>query len=166
MADTTSSTPAPAPSAGLTLRGLGAAVVGVMSYRVVTWFLEMMLVGTNSETPPTDYAAHYAVISRPGVAAAKLAIDSLVAVWAGYMAAKVAGERELTYGLLASLVVTAELGWQHLVSEFASATPIWLRVGLLLTTAPVMVAGAWVRGRARAAYDAMDAEHPQESSTP
>jgi hypothetical protein len=152
--------------AGLTARGLGAAVVGVVCYRVVTWFLEMMLVGTNSETPPADYAAHYAVLSRPGVAAAKLAVDALVAVWAGYMAAKVAGERELTYGVLAALAVTTELAWQHLASEFAGATPWWMRTGLLLITAPAMLAGAWVRGRARVAYEAMDAEHPQEPSAP
>ncbi len=141
-------------------------VVGVVVYRIVTWFLEMLLVGTNSETPPTNYAAHYAVLSRPGVAAAKLALDSLAAVWAGYMTAKVAGQRELTYGLLAALVVTAELAWQHLASEFAGATPVWLRAGLLLTTAPGMMAGAWVRGRARVEYDAMDAGEPQKSATP
>jgi hypothetical protein len=133
-----------------------------VAYRVVTVLLEMMLVGSNSEAPPPDYAAHYAVLSRPGVAGAKLAVDSLAAVWAGYMAAKVAGERELTYGLLAGLVVTVQLAWQHLASEFAGFTPWWMRAGLLLTTAPAMLAGAWVRGRARLATDTVGPGHPQE----
>ena len=141
-------------------------VVGVVLYRMVTSILETMLVGTNSESRPADYAGYYAILSRPGVATAKLACDSLAAVWAGYMTAKVAGERELTYGLLASLAVMTELAWQHLASELAGATPWWMRTGLLLATVPAMVAGAWVRGRARVAYDAMDAEHPQEPSTP
>ena len=140
---------APDPVAGPGLRGIGAAVVGVVSYRLVTLLLETMLVGSNSETRPPDYAAYYAVLSRPGVAATKLVIDSLVAVWAGFMAAKVAGDRELTYGLLTALVVTVQLAWQHLAGEFAGATPWWMRAGLLLTTAPAMLAGAWVRGRAR-----------------
>lgn len=135
-------------------------------YRVITSILETMLVGTNSASRPDDFAGYYAILSRPGVAAAKLACDSLAAVWAGYMTAKVAGEREITYGLLASLAVLTELAWQHLASEFAGATPIWLRAGLLLTTVPEMVVGAWVRGRARLAYDAMDAEEARESTTP
>jgi hypothetical protein len=154
-----------APSAGPSLRGIGAAVVGVVSYRIITVLLEMMLVGSNSETPPQDYAAHYAVLSRPGVAAAKLVIDSLVAVWAGYMAAKVAGERELTYGLLAAILVTVQLAWQHLASDFAGATPWWMRAGLLLVTPPAMLAGAWVRGRARvAAAGTAGPGQPQERS--
>ena len=144
------------------MRGVGAAVVGIVSYRLVTMLLEMMLVGSNSEAPPQDYAAHYAVLSRPGVAAAKLVTDSLAAVWAGYMTAKVAGERELTYGLLAALVVTVQLAWQHLAGEFAGATPWWMRAGLILATPPAMLAGAWVRGRARVAYDASEAEPPRE----
>ena len=140
--------------------------MGVVSYRLVTMLLETLLVWSNSDAPPPDYAAYYAVLSRPGVAAVKLVIDSLAAVWAGYMAAKVAGERELTYGLLAALVVTVQIGWQHLASEFAGATPVWMRAGLLLLTAPAMLAGAWVRGQARVVSDVAEPGRAQEPGTP
>ena len=114
--------------------------------------LETMLVGTQQrDAASDDYAAYYAILSRPGCSAAKLVFDSLAAVWAGYMTAKVAGERELTYGVLAALA-RRPLSSRGSTSPANSPAPrrAWLRAGLLLTTAPAMMAGAWVRGRARA----------------
>lgn len=139
---------APPPSGNL-IRGLIGTVGGLVLYRLITSFLEAVLVGTNSDTRPEDFGAYYAVLGRPVVAATKLALDSVVAVLAGYMAARLAAERELTFGALAAAVTTAELAWQHFGGEFAGATPLWMRAGLLLTTAPAMLAGAWVRSRAR-----------------
>jgi hypothetical protein len=147
---------------GALFRGLIGALGGVVCYRLITSILETVLVGTNSDTRPEDFAAYYAVLGRPGVAAAKLALDSVVAVWAGYMAARMATERELTVGALTAAVTTTELAWQHFGGEFAGAAPLWLRAGLLLTTAPAMLAGAWVRGRARVADAAASAESPGE----
>ena len=149
-------------SQGSLIRGLIGALGGLVLYRLITSFLETVLVGTNSDTRPEDFAAYYAVLRRPGVAATKLALDSVVAVLAGYMAARLAAERELTFGALAAAVTTAELAWQHFGGEFAGATPWWMRTGLLLTTAPAMLAGAWVRGRARLADDAAAVESSEK----
>jgi len=153
---------APATREGGLFRSLIGALGGVVFYRLVTSLLETVLVGTNSDTRPEDYAAYYAVLARPGVAATKLAMDSVIAVWAGFMAARLATEREMTAGALAAAVTTTELAWQHFGGEFAGALPLWLRTGLLLTTAPAMLSGAWIRGRARVAQEATAHDRPQE----
>jgi hypothetical protein len=132
---------------------------GLVLYMVVAEVLETSLVAATTDVRPADVASYYAARNRPTILGAKLAYNTLTAVWSGYMTARLAGEREKYYGGMAALVETVELTWRFLAGEYAGFTPAWMRAFLVLTTGPAMMAGASIRGRARTAQDA-DAEPP------
>jgi hypothetical protein len=144
------------------MRGIIGVMGGLVLYMVVSEVLETALVAATTDTRPTDIAGYYAARNRPTILGAKLAYNSLTALWSGYMTAKVAGEREMYYGSMGALVQTAELTWRFLFGEYAAFTPAWMRAFLVLTTGPAMLAGASIRGRARLAQDADDPPRRQE----
>jgi|SRR5687767_1352409 len=127
---------------------------GLVLYMVISEVLETALVGATTDARPTDVASYYAARNAPAILGAKLAYNSLTALWSGYMTAKVAGEREMYYGSMAAFVQTAELAWRFLMDENATFTPAWMRAFLVLSTGPVMLLGASIRGRARMAQGA------------
>jgi hypothetical protein len=139
---------------GLTVRGLIGVMGGLVLYMVISEVLETALVGATTETRPTDLASYYAARNTPAILGAKLAYNSLTALWSGYMTARLAGERETYYGSMAGFVQTAELAWRFLLNENAGFTPAWMRAFLVLSTGPAMLLGASIRGRARVAQDA------------
>ena len=126
---------------------------GLVLYLVVSEVLETALVGATTDAARPISPATTPRATRPAILGAKLAYNSLTALWSGYMTAKVAGEREMYYGSMAAFVQTAELAWRFLMDENAGFTPVWMRAFLVLSTGPAMLLGASIRGRARAAQD-------------
>jgi hypothetical protein len=144
------------------MRGIIGVMGGLVLYMVVAEVLETALVAATTEVRPTDVATYYAARNRPTILGAKLAYNTLTALWSGYMTAKVAGERETYYGGMAAFVQTAELTWRFLAGELAGFTPAWMRAFLVLTTGPAMLAGASIRGRARVAQEEADGPVPPQ----
>ena len=142
------------------MRGIIGALGALVVYRTITQVIELTVVASFGGIPPDD-VSFFEIRNRPAILAAKMAYSSLGAVLAGYVAAKVAGEREMYYGSLAALLLTAQLVWLFLGDEYAHFTPVWMRAFLVLTTGPAMLIGAMVRARARVAQDAADAATPQ-----
>ena len=134
---------------------------GLVLYMVISEVLETALVAATTEVRPTDIASYYAARNQAPILGAKLAYNSLTALWSGYMVAKVAGEREMYYGTMAGFVLTVRLVWLFLAGEYAAFTPAWMRAFLVLTTGPLIVAGAAIRGRARFAQQGVESS-PQE----
>lgn len=143
--------PAVGSSGGLTLRGIIGVMGGLVLYLVVSEVLETALVASTTDVRPTDLASYYAARNQGPILGAKLAYNSLTALLSGYMTARVAGEREMYYGSMVAFVQTAELAWRFLMDENATFTPAWMRAFLVLSTGPVMLLGASIRGRARVA---------------
>jgi hypothetical protein len=143
--------PAVESSGGLTLRGIIGVMGGLVLYLVVSEVLETALVASTTDVRPTDLASYYAARNQAPILGAKLAYNSLTALLSGYMTAKVAGEREMYYGTMAAFVQTAQLAWVFLMDENATFTPAWMRAFLVLSTGPMMLLGASIRGRARGA---------------
>ena len=141
----------------LTMRGIIGVLGALVLYLVVSEVLETVLVRATAETPLGDVTTYFAARNRPGVLGAKVAYNSLIALWSGYMAAKVAGEREMYYGAFAAFVATARLASVFLMGDYAAFTPAWMRAFLVLSTGPFMLAGALIRGRARVVQEASDA---------
>jgi hypothetical protein len=138
---------------GPTTRGLIGVMGGVVLYLVITEVLETALVGALGAARATDDASYYAIRNTPTILGAKLFYNSLSAIWAGYMAGRLATENELAYGKLAAAVLTAYLAWQLLATAHATFTPLWMRAFVLLTTGPAMLVGAWIRAQAHAVED-------------
>ena len=125
------------------------AVLGAFGLvALVTEALEFTLVSAVAGGSITDMGSYLAVRNRPGMLAAKIAYTGAAGILGGYMAAKVAGTRELLHGGLAAALQTATLLWGFTAGEFAASTPLWARAALIVVTGPAMLAGASIRARA------------------
>ena len=130
------------------IRSIVAVLGGLGLFALVTETLEFTLVTAAAGGSISDMPAYFAVRNRPVILAAKLLYNTLAAILAGYMTAKIAGRRELLHGAVVVIVQTIALVWGFTAGEYASFTPIWMRVALVLTTGPAMVLGASIRARA------------------
>ena len=131
------------------IRSIIAVLGGIGLFALVTETLEFTLVSAAAGGSISDMAA-FAVRNRPVILAAKLLYNTLAAILAGYMTAKIAGLRELLHAAVVAIVQTMALVWGFTVGEYASFTPVWMRVALVLTTGPAMMLGASIRARATA----------------
>jgi len=132
------------------IRSIIAVLGGIGLFALVTETLEFTLVTAAAGGSINDMAAYFAARNRPVILAAKLLYNTLAAILAGYMTAKIAGRRELLHAAVVAVVQTIALVWGFTAGEYASFTPGWTRVVLVLTTGPAMVLGASIRARATA----------------
>jgi ABC-type uncharacterized transport system permease subunit len=139
------------------IRSVIAVMGGVLLYSVLDQVLETTLVRAMAAGPVGDMAAYFAVRNQPLVLVVKVIFSALMAVLAGYLSAKIAGAEEIQHGLATAAIQTASMVWGYTVGEFASSTPLWARIVLVLTTAPIMIGGAAIRRKARVALDEIDA---------
>ena len=148
-------TAAPASFPGATgFKFIVAVVSGLFLFSLFSELLESTIVRATAPGPLNDMASYFAVRNRPAVLGAKAVFNVLLAVLAGYTTAKVAGERETRFAGIAAALQTTAFAYGFTVGEFASQTPLWMRIFLVVTTGPAMIAGAWVRMQARLAGDA------------
>lgn len=129
-------------------RSILAVLGGFVLFQVLTQLLELTLVAVAGGGPPADEAAFLAVRNRPGVLVVRVGYTVAAGLLAGYMAGKIAGLHELRHALAAAALVTGQL-LMEFTTEFAP--PLWTRAALLMTAAPAMLLGAWVRASAAAA---------------
>ena len=130
------------------------AVLGAFGLvSLVTEALEFTLVSAVSGGSITDMAEYLAVRNQPGMLAAKIAYTGVAGILGGYMAAKVAGTREMLHGGLAAAFQTLTLLWGFTAGEFAASLPLWARAAIVAVTGPAMLAGASIRARAAKAAD-------------
>ena len=129
-------------------RSIIALLGGIGLFALVTETLEFTLVTAASGGSINDMTAYFAVRNRPVILAAKVLYNTLAAILAGHMTAKIAGRRELLHTVVVAVVQTIALVWGFTAGEYASFTPVWMRVALVLTTGPAMVLGASIRARA------------------
>ena len=121
-------TPARDVSAG---RGITAVLGAVLLFALATRILEQTL-------------------GSPAITAV---LNVAVAFLVGYIGAKIAGAQEVMVLGVAATIETCMLAYGWMVGAY-DAIPIWIRMLLVLTTGPGMVAGAWVRMQARLATGA------------
>jgi hypothetical protein len=126
------------------IRSTVAVIGGLALTSLLTQLLEFAVVSA-AGGGVTDMPGYFAVRNRPGVFAAVLASGTLVAVLGGYIAAKVAGQREVVHGLVMAAIQTAALAFGATVGDFATMVPLWMRIATVLVTGPAMLAGAAIR---------------------
>jgi hypothetical protein len=131
------------------LKAVVAVVAALAFFSLFSELLESSLVRATATVPLTDMASYFAMRNQPTVLAIKAGFNIVLALLAGYIAAKVAGIREMAFAGIAAALQTTAFAWGFTVGEFASQTPLWLRAFLLITTGPAMLAGAWIRMQAR-----------------
>ena len=130
------------------VRSILAVLVGLGVVSLVTEVLEFALVNAVAGARIADLGTYFAIRNEPGLLAAKLVYNTLAALLGGYVTARIAAGEEMPHATIGALVKTAALIWGFTVDEFATYTPVWMRVALVLSTGPAMLAGAWVRAHA------------------
>jgi hypothetical protein len=131
------------------IRSIIAVLGGVAVISLVVETLEFTLVTAVSGGSVTDISGYFAVRNRPTILTAKVAYHTLAALLGGYMTAKIAGTRELMHTGVAALIQTVALIWGFTAGEYASFTPAWTRIALVLLTGPAMMAGGMIRAKAQ-----------------
>jgi hypothetical protein len=131
---------------------LGALVL----FSVLSQVLEFALVRAAGGDQITSMSSYLAVLSRPSLLAAKAVINVFVALLTGYLAGKIAGTREVTFAGIAAAAESCSLAYGFMAGEYV-VLPLWIRILLLVTTGPAMLAGAWVRMQARLALESVPA---------
>jgi hypothetical protein len=132
------------------MRRLLAVLGATLLVGVIDEVLAQTLVRAVAAAPPLDLASYLAVLHQPPVLQGTLAAHVLVALMAGYVAAKTARVKELRHAAAAAALQTAAYAWAFTTGESAALPPVWMRFALLVVTPPAMLAGALVRARAQA----------------
>ena len=80
----------------------------------------------------------------------KVVYTILGAMAGGYVTAWIAGEGR-NHGLVLAVIQTLLLIWGMFFSELGEITPVWMRITLIVITAPSIILGARLRQRANQA---------------
>jgi hypothetical protein len=131
-------------------RGITAILGALVLFSAVSQLLEYTLVSATGGDTVKDMASYLAALNRPQTLAIKAVANLMVALLAGYMAAKIARAHEMMFAGIAAAAETCSLIYGFTMGEYA-VLPLWIRGLLVLTTGPAMMAGAWIRMQARMA---------------
>ena len=132
------------------VRSIIAVLGGIGVISLVAETLEFTLVTAAADGSIADMPGYFEVRNRPTILAAKLVSNTMAAILGGHITAKIAGTRELLHAGVAASIQTVALVWGFTMSEYASFTPVWMRIALVLLTGPAMVTCASIRARAGA----------------
>ena len=132
------------------VRGITAVLGALVLFSALTQLLEYTLVNASGGDTIKDMPSYLAALNHTPLLAAKAAGTLMVAVLTGYLTARIAQTRELMFAGLAAAAETCSMMYGFTMGEYA-ALPLWIRVLLVATTGPAMMAGAWIHWQARLA---------------
>jgi hypothetical protein len=132
-----------------TLRLIAAVVVGTLLLNFMDATLQGVLVYALADRPPADDAAFLAVRNRPLVSGLWVVTHVFSAALVGYIIGRIGGAYEVRLAALAA----AALAVQYIGALGGGGDrlpPGWVLPAMLVLTPPALIAGAYVRGEARA----------------
>jgi hypothetical protein len=132
------------------VKSLTAVLGGILVIFALGQLMELVLVMAIADPRPETIEQYFTVRERTPIQIGILVSHGVAAVLGGYIAARIAGGRELLHASIAAAVQIGFLLWGFAPGENAAMTPMWNRVALVAVTAPAMLAGAAVRAKARA----------------
>ena len=130
------------------LRSIGGVLGGLGVISFIIQVMEFSLVMAMAGGRVADIAQYLAIGNQPGILAAKLLYYPVAGILGGYVTARVAMKHEMHHVAAAAAAQTVALIWGFTRGEFAAATPIGIRIALIVLTGPAMMVGAAVRARA------------------
>ena len=134
------------------VRALIAILGALVLFSGLSQVLEYTLVRAAGGDSLTSMAAYLAILNRPSILGAKVALNVAVAVLTGYMCARIAGSREMLFAALTAAAESCTLAWGLTTGEYA-VLPLGIRILLVATAGPGILAGAWIRRQARVALE-------------
>jgi hypothetical protein len=130
------------------LRSIGGVLGGLGVISFIIQVMEFSLVMAMAGGRVADMSQYLVIANQTGILAAKLVYYPVAGLLGGYVTARVAMNYEMHHAAAAAAAQTVALIWGFTRGEFASYTPIGVRVALIILTGPAMMVGAAVRTRA------------------
>jgi hypothetical protein len=131
------------------LRSIIAVLAGVAVVSLLVEPLELTLVRAVAGGPIASEAEYFAVRNRPMILAVRVVLTAMAGLLGGYVAAKIAGAREMAHVKVAAALQTAALVNGMVFGAYAAATPRWAWLAMIAVTAPAMLGGGWIRVAAK-----------------
>lgn len=129
------------------VRSILGVVAGLIVISVIAEGIEWLLVSLLHGGAVTDPETYWSVRNRPLVLGLKLVYNTVAAGVGGYLAAWIAGGRQLAHGAALAIVQLALFVWGMTASEYAGTTPAWAWITLCLTMTAAILLGARLRAR-------------------
>ena len=133
------------------VRSIVAVLVALMLLNFMDATFAQLLVSAVGDGAPGNEAAFLAVRNRPFVLVAIVVTHVLAALLVGYILGRIAGTQEVRHGIAAAIVITVVYAIAF-VADNAMLPPVWVRAAMLVLTPPALMAGAHIRGEARAIH--------------
>jgi hypothetical protein len=130
------------------LRSIGGVLGGLGVISLMIQALEFSLVMAISGGKVADMRAVLSPCQPTRYACRQAGVLPDRGLLGGYVTARVAMKHEIHHVAVAAAAQTVALIWGFTRGEFASYTPIVIRVALIVLTGPAMMVGAAVRARA------------------
>ncbi len=130
------------------LRSIGGVLGGLGVISFIIQVMEFSLVMAMAGGRVADMSQYLAMSNQTGILAAKLAYYPVAGLLGGYVSARVAMNHEMHHAAAVAAAQTVALIWGFTRGEFASYTPIGVRVALIILTGPAIMVGAAIRARA------------------
>lgn len=131
------------------LRSVVAVLAGLVLISAIVEPLEFMLVALVNGQPTTDPDRYIAVRNQPVFLAAKLLYNTVAAVGAGFVTARLAPRAGVRHGIAVAIIQTVAFGWAVASPELRRTTPDWMWAALIPLTAAGIVLGALLFERRR-----------------
>jgi hypothetical protein len=131
------------------IRSIIAVLAGIAVASLIVEPLELTLVRGVAGGPIANEAEYFAIRNRPWILAVRVLLTGVAGLLGGYVAAKVAGAREMAHVKVAAALQTLALVNGMLFGAYATTTPPWAWMAMIVVTAPAMLAGGWIRAAAR-----------------
>ena len=136
------------------LRSIGGVLGGLGVISFIIQVMEFSLVMAMAGGRVADMSQYLMIANQTGILAAKLVYYPVAGLLGGYVTARVAMHYEMHHAAAAAAAQTVALIWGFFIrDDFASYTPIGVRVALIVLTGPAMMVGAAVRTRAAQSTD-------------
>ena len=129
------------------IRTFIAIIVGMFLISALVEGLEFGLVTAINGAPTTEPEAYYAIRNRIWFLAIKLVYNTAAAVAGGFVAALIAGYRQLGHGIALAVIQTLAFAWALTQPEVSRWTPGWMWAGLMLLSFGGILFGARIQAR-------------------
>ena len=126
------------------LGGVGL-FVGLLLISMVAEGIEFCVVTIVNGEVTTDMETYFGIRNRLPILALKFVYNSFAGFVGGYVASFISGRQGLIVGGLLAAIQVGGLLYGMLGSSFAETTPTWAWIGLMVTMAPAIFFGAWLR---------------------
>ena len=144
-------------------RSAAAVLIGAILIIFMHGTLEQTLVRALAGVELTSQEAFIAARNRPVVLVVSLVTFALISTLGGYILAKIAGANEVAHAVATAIVLMVLFGYAF-TRDNALLPPGWVRIVMLIVTAPALIAGAAIRAEARTIHQQVAAERPEERS--